>query len=210
MATSVKTILAKVRDNLSDTEKTRWTDERLIGLIDEGQKDLANKAGNLKDIIILDLVKGEYYYSLPENVLIVTRVEYKKAALKPITTSQINRDANVKGSPEYFVFDKLRRPNITLYPIPDKDENGVLAVYCNTLPRTLTNGSDEIEISSAYVKALEFYATYRALMDNQDTMSIQLASQYNSLYQVERRQLKKDSIIDFTDVGNYTRYKGFI
>ena len=42
--TRIANILTRVRDSLSDPSKDRWTDERLLRLIDEAQKDLAKKS----------------------------------------------------------------------------------------------------------------------------------------------------------------------
>lgn len=66
-------ILVKVRDSLSDQRKERWSDERLIRLADEGQKDLARHSKLLRGLTEFALEIGKYEYDLPEDLWLINR-----------------------------------------------------------------------------------------------------------------------------------------
>jgi len=65
MATRIEEILTRARDTLSDPLQERWTDARLIRLIDEAQNTLALKAGLLRSSASIPLAQGVSTYKLP-------------------------------------------------------------------------------------------------------------------------------------------------
>lgn len=78
-------ILRRVRVDLHDTNKTRWSDEDLLAFLDEGQKDIAKQTNIVKDTIAIPLRFAEHTYTLPENTLKVLRCDFdnQKLPLKP-------------------------------------------------------------------------------------------------------------------------------
>lgn len=209
--TRVEAILSKVRANLSDLDKERWTDEQLITYIDSAQKELIALTGSLKDVIHINLVNGEQVYTLPDNVVNVLAVFYnsKKLPFKAMDEKFLTDD---KGLPQYVLINMVNDGKIILYPIPDgiDEENDYLKVFVTKMPKTITSVNDILDINGMYDLAIEYYVTYRALIGNQDTVSLQLAAEFKSKYLQYLDLLNKNSSISYKQFVRVSEYKGFL
>jgi len=76
VSTRIVNILTRVRDTLADPNKTRWSDERLLRLLDEAQQDVAKQSQLLKGTYDLSLVIGQAEYDLPEDLWLITRATF--------------------------------------------------------------------------------------------------------------------------------------
>lgn len=76
VSTRIVNILTRVRDTLADPNKERWSDERLLRLLDEAQQDVAKQSQLLKGTYDLSLVIGQAEYSLPEDLWLITRATF--------------------------------------------------------------------------------------------------------------------------------------
>lgn len=76
MATRIENILLRARDTLADPNKERWSDDRLLRILDEGQKDLCRQTKILKGLHEFILEIGVYTYELPVNMWLITRASY--------------------------------------------------------------------------------------------------------------------------------------
>ena len=74
--TRIETILTRARDTLADPEKERWSDDRLLRLLDEAHKDLAKQTKILKGQHEVLPVIGQHTYDLPDNVWLITRAAF--------------------------------------------------------------------------------------------------------------------------------------
>ena len=68
MATRLEEILIRVRDSLSDPDKDRWTDARLLRLADDAQKLIAKHANLLRAKVDIPLAALVAEYSVPPTV----------------------------------------------------------------------------------------------------------------------------------------------
>ena len=134
--TRVEEILVRVRDTLADPNKERWTDPRLIRLVDEAQKQIVLQAKTLRATKVVQIFAGIETLALPDDcyrLLRVTQAGAVDSALPKGTVVQLasfdqmddTYDTNwedVEGSVvERVIFDKLQRGKIRLYPIPTED-----------------------------------------------------------------------------------------
>lgn len=71
-----KDILKSARYILSDTAATRWTDERLLALINDGLADIAKTTILFIDVIFLSIVDLVVDYDLGDKIIKIHRVEY--------------------------------------------------------------------------------------------------------------------------------------
>jgi len=62
-------ILTRVRDSLSDPDADRWSDARLLRLIDEAQKDIATKNKLLRTTVNIQLFIDKNIYDLPSEAV---------------------------------------------------------------------------------------------------------------------------------------------
>ena len=121
----IQDILIRARDTLADPNGSRWSDARLIRLVDEAQKDICRRAKLLRTKTIIAVYAGQATYQLPPDLLLLDRVVFQDATLPLLSYSQLdNKDSFwevKKGTVEACVYDKQNRGSIRLYPIP-KDE----------------------------------------------------------------------------------------
>lgn len=128
----VTDIITRARDTLADPLKTRWTDARLLRILDEGQKQIVLNANLLRTKATLSLIPGVAEYNLPEDCFNIIRVTYKGVSL-PIMSHEELDDYAERGvtatqgqswetaestTVEAFVFDKINFSKYKLYPIP--------------------------------------------------------------------------------------------
>lgn len=122
--TRIQKILRLVRDSVADPNQERWTDERLIRILNEGQKDIARQTRILKGEIGLTLVTGQPVYELPEDLWLVTRIAFDNKVLPLMSFDEMD-DCNLcwytdtGNRVEAMVYDKRDIHRIRAYPIPD-------------------------------------------------------------------------------------------
>lgn len=80
----VSTIISRVRDSLADNAKTRFTDARLISLLNEAQMQVATSTKVLRTSIVVAVTPLTSIIQLPNDCISTLRVEYDgvKLALK--------------------------------------------------------------------------------------------------------------------------------
>lgn len=77
VSTRIVSILTRARDTLADPNKARWSDERLLRLLDEAQQDIAKQSKLLKGTYNLSLSVGVSTYSLPEDLWLIIRATFE-------------------------------------------------------------------------------------------------------------------------------------
>jgi len=76
MATRIANILLRARDTLADPLGERWSDDRLLRLVDEGQQDIAKHTKILKGQTDIPLAEGQAVYMLPSDLWLITRAAF--------------------------------------------------------------------------------------------------------------------------------------
>jgi len=132
-------ILTRCRDSLSDLTKQRWSDDRLLRLIDEGQKDIVMKARLLRSKVEIAVRTDVNVYDIPEEAFQITRciasdvpstdgdTDIDRFILPVKTHSQMDMldpgwETRVGNGIEYIIFDKLNPREIKIYPIPEDQD----------------------------------------------------------------------------------------
>lgn len=126
-------ILTRVRDTLSDPTGDRYSDARLLRLLDEGQLQLIVEANLLREKIYRPLLIGIATYELPNNCYKPTRILVDGKPIDFISHEEMDEIANkgllntstkdwesVEGSTiHYIVYDKQNSRHVKTYPIPN-------------------------------------------------------------------------------------------
>lgn len=192
MPSQVKDILTRVRDSLSDPKKSRWSDQRLIRLIDEAQKNLVKEAQLLRAKTVVAVVALQNEYVLPSDAFLLTRVVNQDGA--PITVTSHDKMDNNEATPGYtrewendtgidvtkVIFDKMNPRTFKVYPIPLESDGG--EVFINSdygivaavegdivtpdygiIGTVSSNAIDTVEINSAYGVVAEMSSTVTEL-----------------------------------------------
>ena len=121
----VSDLLVRIRDALNDNGE-RWTDDKLIRLIDEAQTDIVSRFKLLRTSTTIYLLDGQKYVDLPKDLLWLDRVAFNNQVVPLTAYAEMDKRylnwVTDKGRYlEYVVVDKLNRGRIRLYPIIQLD-----------------------------------------------------------------------------------------
>jgi hypothetical protein len=132
MTTRIEDILVRVRDSLADEDKSRWSDNRLLRLVDEAQKKIATKCQLLRRYTTVSVLANQGEYTLPSDVYLITRVRDEDGAKIPIK-SHADMDDYMRGGEwefdtganvQFIVFDNQAPASFKTYPIVNADADG--------------------------------------------------------------------------------------
>ena len=141
----IANLLLRIRDTLADPKKERWSDERLVRLIDEAQKDIAIHTHFFKNEA--DIYPTKQNLNLPDDVYYITRAHNGDGPIALLSYNDMDdmahnsamrhgrvQDSRVtknfelpmsnweasKGSKvTALIYDKRNMDSIRVYPIPD-------------------------------------------------------------------------------------------
>lgn len=124
-------VLKSARFILSDTAAQRWTDERLLALLNDGLTDIAKTTILFVDTTYVELVNGVADYDFSTFAQKIIRIEYED---KPLTLTSHNEldkrrpDWQTQVGPKLkaYMLDKQREARVKFYPIPENQNNEVI------------------------------------------------------------------------------------
>ena len=185
-------ILTRVRDTLSDPTGDRWSDARLLRLIDEAQIDIAVKNNLLRTKVTQGVTADKSIYSLPTDAVRMTRAVFadgSKLSIKSHDDMDLidpTWEITTGDAIEYLVFDKLNPGEFKLYPIPtvtpelegftfDSNYGAVVTIEGDTI---INNYGIVANITDTATLTSDFNSSY-GLAVNMGTLEIELIAYYN-------------------------------
>lgn len=168
--TRTQSIIEDARLTLADPDKTRWSDERLLALLNVAQNEIATKAQLIKRTVLLPVFKGQANYVLPDDVIWIERAYYDGKPLRLLDYKVVdNLSRDRVGVPTSIVFNKHPYNEVVLYPKPsnnseayvklsdeivgvatDIEELGVKIFDANGIITDLEAENLEVEVDSPY------------------------------------------------------------
>lgn len=128
--TRIEKILVRARDTLADPDGTRWSNAKLLRLLDEAQKDLCRRAKLLRSKTSMIVFDGQAEYTMPDDFLLIDKVTINNEPIKLIGHTDLDNNVSKweirTGKVTNVVFDKQMRGKIRLYPIPDYENDNRL------------------------------------------------------------------------------------
>jgi len=116
-------IVNKARMALGDEKAERWSENRLLDIVDEAQKDICLQANMYKKDEFIPLVTGQAEYELPEDLLVVEttqtlaeRLPYRTKHDMDETVPQWRLDHAEFVT--HIIKDSIALNKIRVYPIP--------------------------------------------------------------------------------------------
>lgn len=197
----VSEILVRVRDSLSDNDKTRWSDSRLLRLIDEAQKDLVKDSKMLKSKVNISIVGNKAEYELPTDAYLLTRCKTDSGKIDLLTHNEMDELGALSTSSvslrwetetgteiEAVVYDKQNPRVFRIYPIPiDADAIADIFTITDYGITTLVEGDLMVSdygvvtaISGSATDTTEFSSPY-GLMTDMEASIASLTVQYIKL-----------------------------
>jgi len=118
-------VITRVRDSLADPDADRWSDARLLRLIDEAQKDIATKNKLLRTTTNIQVFPNKNVYALPSEAINIMRITDEEGNRIPLRSHAQMDDIDITWefdtgtSISYIVFDKLNPGQFKVQPIPE-------------------------------------------------------------------------------------------
>ena len=129
---TVQDVIRAARSRLGDTDSTGWSDNRLLEIINNGQRDMCRRASIYRRMVIVDLANGISHYTLPDDCYNITRLERAGKQLPIYSREDIERVRTIPHT--YAVKSNLNRSEIEVFPIPDDISEFDEYVEGTTLP----------------------------------------------------------------------------
>lgn len=128
MAIKAKEILNIARYSLSDTAKERWSDERLLILLNDGLLDIAKNTTLFVENMFYEVPNLIVDIDLSSTVLKVVRAEYLDEPLPFFSFDEMDKKSRTwqldKGEEvEALVYDKQKNGLLKQYPIVENAQN---------------------------------------------------------------------------------------
>ncbi len=103
------------RSRLGDEDKHRWTDNRLLTIIDQGQKDFCKLSGVYRKITVIPLSLDDTRYALPNDTMTINRIEYMDEIIPIFSRNDIDK-SRVTGKDFVGIKDNLDMNILEIYP----------------------------------------------------------------------------------------------
>lgn len=95
-------LLLEIRSSLHDLQEKRWSNDRLILLINEAARDIALRTRYLRKYINITLVENKLIYDLPDNCFMIHRAFLDG---KPVDFYSF-AEYSLKAIPDSIIYDK--------------------------------------------------------------------------------------------------------
>jgi len=112
----VQEVIDDVRYRLGDVDKTGWSDDRLLALINAGQRDLCRRASVYRRKVLIDLADYQAIYTLPDDCYNITRIERGDKQL-PIYSREDCESVAIPHA-SYAIKSNLNRSQLEIEPVP--------------------------------------------------------------------------------------------
>ena len=86
----VLSILSKAREELGDTNNTRFTDSKLLEHLNDGIKDFILSTKSLKERLYVELASNVAIYDISKYALFVVRVEYMNTKIDTLSFTELD------------------------------------------------------------------------------------------------------------------------
>lgn len=122
----ISEIFLLARDTLGDHSQQRYTDDTLMRNLRMAIKDIAIQTNLFKMIITIPLINGHSTFKMPDGILNLSHVTYKKKELPLRSSGWMTANKAIdwrkdavhipEGELEYAVYDEVKRRQISTYP----------------------------------------------------------------------------------------------
>lgn len=184
MTTTAQSIIRRVTETLFDVTSVRWTVDRLVRYLNDGQREIvSNRPDAMNTAASLNLVAGAKQ-SIPSDgekliVVLANNATSKRACTKvdrALLDNQIPGWRGLTGSTEilHWMFDPLEPKAFEIYP-PAAASGAVLMIEYAKLPTDIvepaagslyTAVTGDISVGDLFGNALQDYILYRCHAEN--------------------------------------------
>ena len=124
---TAKSIVDIARARLGDVKNNRWTDQRMLQIVNQGQASVCKLTGIYRKEAFIPIANNITRYRLPTDCMTVRRLEYKGAAISLYNRDDL--DAGKSTQTEFVgIKDNLPMGVIDIYPAQTTIEEGSIII----------------------------------------------------------------------------------
>ena len=128
----VLSILSKAREELGDTNNTRFTDSKLLEHLNDGIKDFILSTKSLKERLYVELASNVAIYDISKYALFVERVEYMNTKIDTLSFTELD---NINAMWQYetgnvvkaITFEHQSKGSFRIYPRLNTVDNNIVS-----------------------------------------------------------------------------------
>ena len=193
-------IIDEARVTLNDVDKHRWTDKRLLKLLDDGQQEICREIPLITKKVTINTVPGQEEYRLPNGAIKVLTARSGGRSIDPVSMEELDHN-NPEWEEAYgnqytaLVVNNLSQHIVRPYPLMSIEYTGVnldikirysakpiLLGYSEPVEPNLPDTEEELVISDMWDIALIQYVIAKAFIDYGDESSLSRAQVASGLY----------------------------
>ena len=128
----VLSILSKAREELGDTNNTRFTDSKLLEHLNDGIKDFILSTKSLKERLYVELASNVAIYDISKYALFVERVEYMNTKIDTLSFTELD-SINIMWQYETgnvvkaITFEHQSKGSFRIYPRLNTVDNNIVS-----------------------------------------------------------------------------------
>ena len=128
----VLSILSKAREELGDTNNTRFTDGKLLEHLNDGIKDFILSTKSLKERLYVELASNVAMYDISKYALFVERVEYMNTKIDTLSFTELD---SINAMWQYetgnvvkaITFEHQSKGSFRIYPRLNTVDNNIVS-----------------------------------------------------------------------------------
>ncbi len=128
----VLSILSKAREELGDTNNTRFTDSKLLEHLNDGIKDFILSTKSLKERLYVELASNVAMYDISKYALFVERVEYMNTKIDTLSFTELD---SINAMWQYetgnvvkaITFEHQSKGSFRIYPRLNTVDNNIVS-----------------------------------------------------------------------------------
>lgn len=216
MAQRELNIITEARVTLNDNTKDRWSDKRLLKLLDDAQQEICREIPLITKKVTINTAPGQETYGLPNGAIKTLTARSDGKTIEIISMEELDHN-----NPEWeeatgnqytnLVVNNLSQHIIRPYPLLSEGSKAIKIRY-SALPISLgyadDNTVEELTISNMWDYALTQYVISKAFIDYGDESSLSRSQVAQGLYLAVVDKAAKLSRKSFSKRVITTGYQG--
>ena len=123
------------RGRLGDEKKQRWSDNRMLQIVSQGQANLCKLSGIYRKEAFIALANGQVRYRLPGDCMTIRRLEYQGEVIPILNRNDLD-EGKTGLAPFVAIKDNIGMGLLDIYPALDDIETDIVIISGDTTDDT--------------------------------------------------------------------------
>lgn len=196
---NVDDVIRRVQRSFGDENESQIRILDVIDWVNAAQNDICRRTEVLQGTKTYDTVQGSNDYTLPDDFIRASRVEYQGKRIQQTTLDQLDLysmddPVHTQGNsvPFWYIWGAVMH----LYPDPNQNQTGVIKMFYSKLAPLVTTGTDPLGLPLHMQEDVVNYSMMKARELNEDY------DERNALLTAHTQRMAESSEIVFDPTTN--------